>query len=201
MINDGITFSVKKILLFSNNFEICILRFMSRGYRSTIFLFPYLFFCDEDLQSYDTNLKVNPPLRKREDMMALRDAVMDGTVDCIASHHLPQNWDAKTCEFEYAKNGMIGLQTAYAVVQTVLPELSAQKIAELFSINVANIFNLNVMKIEEGKPVELTIFNNNDFTLKKENIKSKSFNSAFINKDLKGKVLGIVSKGNLILNN
>jgi dihydroorotase len=160
-----------------------------------------LFFCDEDLHSYDTNLKVNPPLRNRSDMLALRQAVTDGFIDCIASHHLPQDWDNKTCEFEYAKTGMIGLQTAYAAVQTVLPGLSAEKIANLFSINARKIFHLHEVKIEKGKPAEFTLFNTSDFVLKKENIKSKSQNSAFINVPLRGNVIGIVSKGKLILNN
>ncbi|MEP6467373.1 MAG: amidohydrolase family protein, partial [Parafilimonas sp.] len=149
----------------------------------------------------DTNLKVNPPVRKRSDMLALRQAVADGFIDCIASHHLPQDWDDKVCEFEYAKFGMIGLQTSYAAVQTVLPNLSAEKIAALFSINARKIFGLHEIKIEEGKQAELTLFNKTDFTLQKENIKSKSFNSAFINVPLQGNVIGIISKGNLILNN
>jgi dihydroorotase len=161
----------------------------------------HLFFCDEDLQSYNTNLKVNPPLRRRADMLALRKAVMDGYVDCIASHHIPQDWDSKTCEFEYAKYGMIGLQTAYAVVQTALPDLSANQIAMLFSVNARKIFNLNNAAIQEGETAELTLYNNDPFTLLKENIKSKSHNSAFINIPLAGRVIGIVAKGSLILNN
>ena len=163
---------------------------------------PYhLFFCDEDLQTYDTNLKVNPPLRKRSDMLALRKAVTDGYVDCIASHHMPQDWDSKTCEFEYAKPGMIGLQTAYAVVQTVLPGLSPEQIARLFSLNARKLFRLDESGIREGQKAELTLFNTTAFTLKKEKIKSKSQNSAFINIPLHGNVIGIVSKGKLILNN
>ena len=163
---------------------------------------PYhLFFCDEDLQSYNTNLKVNPPLRSRDNMMALRKAVIDGDIDCIASHHLPQDWDDKVCEFEYAKNGMIGLQTCFAAVQTILPELSAEKIASLFSINARKIFGLNEIKIEEGAPAEFTLFSTGNFHLDRKQIKSKSYNSAFIDVPLQGNVIGIVSKGNLILNN
>jgi len=173
-----------------------------KGLNITCSVTPYhLFFCDEDITSYNTNLKVNPPLRSRKEMMALRGAVINGDIDCIASHHLPQDWDDKVCEFEYAKFGMIGLQTAYAVVQTVLPELSPEKIAALFSINARKIFDLNSMQIKEGNKAEFTLFNTKDFILKKEEIKSKSQNSAFINVLLQGNVIGIVSKGNLILNN
>lgn len=110
-----------------------IKRAKDAGMHVTCSVTPYhLFFCDEDLQEYDTNLKVNPPLRSRADMMALREAVKNGLVDCIATHHLPQEWDSKTREFEYAKNGMTGLQTAFAAVQTVLPQLTPKDIAVLF---------------------------------------------------------------------
>ena len=173
----------------------------SRGLKITCSVTPYhLFFCDEDLQSYNTDLKVNPPLRTRANMMALRAAVSDGDVDCIASHHIPQDWDNKTCEFEYAKFGMIGLQTSYAAVKTILPGLSAEQFVRLFSTNARNIFNLGDAAIKEGNKAEITLFNNDDFILQKENIRSKSFNSAFINKSLSGNIIGIVSKGNLILN-
>src|SRR5678815_5242991 len=120
-----------------------------KGLNITCSVTPYhLFFCDEDLQGYNTNLKVNPPIRSRSDMMALRQAVKDGHIDCIASHHMPQDWDNKTCEFEYAKSGMIGLQTAYAAVQTILPELSSTQIVNLFSLNARKIFQLNKATIE-----------------------------------------------------
>lgn len=162
---------------------------------------PYhLFFCDEDLKHYDTNLKVNPPLRSKTDMMALREAVLNGDIDCIASHHLPQDWDNKACEFEYAKPGMIGLQTAYSVVQTALPGLPAEKIAALFSTNAGKIFQSPAV-IKEGEQASFTLFNKNEFVFTKEKNKSKSFNSPFFNVALRGTVAGVVSKGSLILNN
>ncbi|MDE3145768.1 MAG: dihydroorotase [Bacteroidota bacterium] len=163
---------------------------------------PYhLFFCDEDLQDYDTNLKVNPPLRSKADMLALRKAVIAGTIDCIASHHMPQNWDNKTCEFEYAKYGMIGLETSFAVVNHVLPELTNRQLINLFSANARNIFKIASATIEEGANAELTLFNRNKTSLlTKENIKSKSYNTPFINKELKGKVVGIINKGQLFQN-
>ncbi len=179
-----------------------IKRAKDAGLHVTCSVTPYhLFFCDEDLKDYDTNLKVNPPLRSRTDMMALREAVKNGSVDCIASHHTPQDWDNKTCEFEYAKDGMIGLQTCYSAIHTVLPELSANDIAALFSLNARRIFNLNTSVIKEGKIAEFTLFNQLPETVfTKEQVKSKSQNSAFINHTLTGKVIGIFSKGNLVLN-
>ena len=163
---------------------------------------PYhLFYCDEDLQEYDANLKVNPPLRTKEDMLALRKGVIDGVVDCIASHHFPQDWDHKTCEFEFAKYGMLSLQTTFAVVNNILPGLSNEQIANLFSNNARNIFALPPTSITEGANAELTLFSKTGkTTLTKESNKSKSTNSPFFNKELNGVVIGTINKGQLFLN-
>lgn len=160
---------------------------------------PYhLYFADEDLVSYDTNLKLNPPLRTVSDRAALRLAVENGLVDCIATHHLPQNWDNKICEFEYAKSGMIGLQTAFAVVNTVLPNLSNEKIIALFSGNARNIFDLPTTHVSVGSKAELTLFSRTAETLLTAgNNQSKSANSPFLEKTLTGKAVGIVHKGKL----
>ncbi len=173
----------------------------AEGLNITCSVTPYhLFFCDEDLQTYDTNLKVNPPLRSRTDMLALREGVLNGAVDCIASHHLPQDWDNKVCEFEYAKNGMTGLETAFAVVSELLPDLTDERVAKLFSLNARNIFNLPVTNIAEGANAELSLFTREISTnLQKANIKSRSFNTPFLDKALKGKVIGIINKGQTIL--
>lgn len=172
------------------------------GLNITCSVAPYqLYFCDEDLQEYDTNLKVSPPLRTRDDMMALREGAKSGLIDCIASHHIPQNWDSKTCEFEYAKNGMTGLQTAYAVVNTTVPGLTTNRIAELFSQNARNIFNLPLATINEGAVAELTLFATTEsFTLQKDDIKSRSYNSPFIQVQLTGKVDAVITKGVVIKN-
>ena len=160
----------------------------------------HLMFCDEDLVTYDTNLKLNPPLRSRSDMMALRSAVENGVVDCIASQHAPQNWDSKVCEFEYAKHGSISLQTAFAQVNQVLPNLSAVQIANLFSNNVKVIFKLPNNPVEIGKAANITIFTReNETVLTQQNNQSKSANSALFNIPLKGKVLGVVAKNKVHL--
>ena len=172
------------------------------GLAITCSVTPYhLFFCDEDLQTYDTNLKVNPPLRGKYDMLALREAVLNGTVDCITSHHLPQDWDNKTCEFEYAKNGMTGLETSFAVVNHLLPELTTDRLVKLFSLNARNIFNLPVTNISEGAEAELTLFSREGITnLTRQQLKTKSSNTPFLERELAGKVLGIINKGNPIIN-
>lgn len=163
---------------------------------------PYhLFFCDEDLIAYDTHLKVNPPLRTREDMLALQSGVIDGSIDCIASHHFPQNWDNKVCEFEYAKYGMIGLETAFAIINHQLPAITNHQLVQLFSTNAARIFNLTKPSLAVGQRAELTLFSRLETTvLTKETLKSKSANTPFLDKELKGKVIGIINKGKLYLN-
>ncbi len=163
---------------------------------------PYhLFFCDEDMQEYDTNLKVNPPLRSKADMLALREAVINGVVDCIASHHMPQDWDNKTCEFEYAKNGMTGLETSFAVINHLLPELTKERLVQLFSLNARNIFHLPLTHIEEGAAAELTLFTRSGNTmLNRPQLQTKSPNTPFLERELNGKIVGIIHKGKLTLN-
>lgn len=162
---------------------------------------PYhLFFCDEDLQEYDTNLKVDPPLRSREDMMALRAAVAEGLVDCIATHHLPQDYDSKTIEFEYARAGMTGLETCYPVLKAALPAMSEERWVQLLSTNPAALFGLKAGRVAAGEPALLTLFNPAADFLYGGNIRSKSANSPFIGRKLKGKIKGIVNGNKLFLN-
>lgn len=161
---------------------------------------PYhCFFCDEDLTTYDTNLKVNPPLRSRADMMSLRAALSDGIIDCIASHHLPQGQDDKVCEFEYAKNGMIGLETVFAIMNTIGLDINA--FVQMQTVNSRNIFGSPVPQIKEGAVASLTLFDPAaEFVYEESGIQSRSKNSPFVGKPLKGKVIGIINKNKIHLN-
>ncbi|WP_462249220.1 dihydroorotase [Ferruginibacter sp.] len=164
---------------------------------------PYhLFFTDTDIQQYDTNLKVTPPLRTAADRQALLKAVADGTVDCIASHHFPQNWDSKTCEFEYAKEGMIGLESLFGVLGSMVNSgWSIAALVEMLTINPRKIFGIEIPEIKEGAAACLTIFNaDEEYIFEEKMIKSKSKNTPFIGKKLKGKVIGIINKGKIELN-
>lgn len=164
------------------------------GLNITCSVTPYhLFFTEEDLQGYDTNLKVYPPLRSPEARQALRDAIADGTIDCIATHHMPHEYDSKVLEFEYAKNGMIGLETCYAVLRTAMPQVSDSRWIELLSLNPRRIFGLEQPLIEEGQSATLTIFSPKGETVLSERSFSKSRNSPFIGQPLNGKVFGIVN--------
>ncbi len=172
------------------------------GINITCSVTPYhLFFCDEDLQQYDTNLKVNPPLRSRSDMMALRQAVMDGVIDCIVSHHLPHDWDNKTCEFEYAKYGMIGLESSYSVFNTLFPHMPIEQVTDLFSSKARKIFNLPQPSIDLNNQADITLFDRSSkYIFDNSCIKSKSKNTPFTGRELSGKVIGIINKESLYLN-
>lgn len=164
---------------------------------------PYhLFFCDEDLTSYDTNLKVNPPLRTASDRDALLKGLLDGTIDCIASHHIPYNYDNKVCEFEYAKNGMIGLESLFGVAWSLVNgEWSIGSLIDKLSVAPRKIMGLPVPEINKGAAANLTLFNpGTEYIFEESMIQSKSKNSAFVGKLLKGKVIGIVNKGKVVLN-
>jgi len=175
------------------------LEYITRGKESGIAIScsvtPYhLFFCDEDMREYDTNLKVNPPLRTKEDRDALQKAISDGTIDCIATHHLPHEFDSKVLEFEYAKYGMIGLETSYAALHTAVPSIADEKWIELLSINPRRLFGLENATIKKGNKALLTLFDpSKKWKVEEKHIFSKSKNSPFIGKELSGKVLGVIN--------
>jgi len=173
----------------------------SEGLNVSCSVTPYhLTFSEEDLVSYDTNLKVSPPLRTKADVEALKKAVLNGDVDSIASHHFPQHRDNKVVEFEYAKDGMIGLESAFALVNTAIPALTADQIVRLFSFNAAKILNIPPPSIVEKATAELTLFTKNgDNLFEKSNIKSRSFNTPVPGMHLSGKVIGIINKGKVFL--
>lgn len=160
---------------------------------------PYhLFFCDEDLNDYDTNLKVNPPLRTKNDRDALREGIKNGIVDFIASHHQPQDWDQKVCEFQYAKNGMETLESVFGAAQ--ICGISTDRFLQMQTENIREVFNLPLPSIAEGEKANLTIFvPAEEYVFEERNIYSKSKNNAFIDKKLKGKVIGIINKDRLFL--
>ncbi|MGZ3881467.1 MAG: dihydroorotase, partial [Flavisolibacter sp.] len=169
------------------------------GLAVTCSVTPYhLCFTDEDLVEYDTNLKVNPPLRTEKDKEALKQGILDGTIDCIATHHLPQDIDHKIVEFEYAHFGMVGLETSFATIRSCFPQLAIEKIVDLLSGRPRSIFDLPSKAIDVNREACLTLFLPDEkWTVKV--IQSKSKNSPFIGKDLTGKPVGIINKDKVFL--
>lgn len=177
-----------------------IRRAKAAGLSVTCSVTPYhLMYTDADLQGYDTNLKVLPPLRTTDDRNALREALADGTIDCLATHHRPQHWDDKVCEFEYAKYGMTALESAFGVYNQI--GLPLEQLIELLTVKPRRIFNLAPTSIELGKPACLTLFNpTHSYTFTKAHIRSRSANNAWIGQPLTGSVLGIVQQQHIYRN-
>jgi dihydroorotase len=156
----------------------------------------HLVLTDEKLETFDTRFKVAPPLRTDENRKAVLEAIKDGTIDVITADHNPMDIEHKKMEFDLAKNGTIGLESAFTSLMTVLPvEIIIEKLVagrQLF-LNVEHT-------IELSKPANITLFSTEGRSLfTKENILSKSKNSAFLESELKGKVYGIYNNKQLVL--
>jgi dihydroorotase len=153
-----------------------------------------LFLDDTVLEEFDTNYKLDPPLRVKKDVQALRHAVENGTIDVIVSDHLPQDVESKELEFDHADFGMINLQTAFSCALEGLKEKAIESIVTAFTENPRAILGLAPAVIAEGGDANLTLFSLSGKTLLTEKTNySKSRNSPFLNKPLAGKVVGIVN--------
>jgi dihydroorotase len=156
----------------------------------------HLVLTDEKLEEFDTRYKVTPPLKTESDRQALLNGILDGTIDLITSDHNPIDIEHKKMEFDMAKNGTIGLESAFGALMTVLP---LETIIEKFTAGKA-IFSIPNHSISEGEIANITLFNpEGNSVFSKENILSKSKNSAFLGTNLKGKAYGILNQGKLIL--
>lgn len=162
----------------------------------------HLMLDDSMLTEFDTNYKVNPPLRTQADIEALKKGIADGTIDAIVSDHLPQDIESKAVEFDYADNGMTGLETAFALVNTVKGKISIEQLVNKLAIRPREILNLNIPSIKEGEKANITFFDpEHEWQFTEKHIRSKSRNTPFIGKKFKGKVIGICNKGKVSLNN
>jgi dihydroorotase len=156
----------------------------------------HLTMTDEKLESFDTRYKVTPPLRTEVDRQALLEGILDNTIDIITSDHNPIDIEHKKMEFDMAKNGTIGLESAFGSLIKVLP---LEKIIEKLT-GGKTIFGIKSTPINEGVFANISLFNpEGESTFTKANILSKSKNSAFLGMETKGKVYGIVNNEKLIL--
>lgn len=161
---------------------------------------------DEEIakQHFDTNFKMHPPLRTQEDVDAMIEGLVDGTIDAICTDHAPHAIEEKEVEFIYAPNGIIGLETAWAITNMRLfqtKKLNLQQLVDKLVYKPREILNLDIPELEEGNKANLTFFNTDEeWTFTKKNVRSKSKNSPYINAALKGRALGIYNKGQLVMN-
>ncbi len=157
----------------------------------------HLTLTDEELYGFDSNFKTTPPLRTKKAIKALQKGVKNGVIDMITSDHNPIDIEHKKVEFSEAKDGVIGLETLFGAVNSVL---DLETVIQALTVNSKSIFGLKNHSIKEGNLADITLFNPyKEFVYSKEKIISTSKNSPFINKKLKGEVYGIFANNQLIL--
>lgn len=155
----------------------------------------HLVLTDEKLDGFDTRFKVTPPLRTEVDRQALLNGIADHTIDIITSDHNPIDIEFKKMEFDTAKNGTIGLESAFGALLTVLP---VETIVAKLTFG-RTVFGLEENTIQEGAKANFTLFTTEGKSIfTKENILSKSKNSAFLGTELKGSVYGILNQNQLV---
>ncbi|MCP4883584.1 MAG: dihydroorotase [Flavobacteriales bacterium] len=158
----------------------------------------HIFLTDQEIESFDTNYKVKPPLRSDKDVKSLIKGIKDGTIDMIVSDHNPIDIENKNVEFENGYFGTIGLETLFGSVRQ---KLELEEIIDCLTVKPQQRFDLPLSVIEPDSKANLTLFDPDAaYIFEKDNILSKSKNSAFLGKSLKGKVYGIVSNKEIILN-
>ena len=157
----------------------------------------HLFLTDKEIAAFDTNYKVSPPLRSERDVKALAKGVSDGTIDMIVSDHNPIDVENKKVEFENGLFGTTGLESLFGSVSS---SLKIETVVRSLTENPCKRFGLPVSKIEKGEVADLTLFDPEvEYVFSEKDILSKSKNSAFIGKTLKGKALGIYARGKLVI--
>ena len=177
-----------------------------KGLRVTADTAPHYFSLTEDaVRTYDSNFKMNPPLRTEEDVLAIKEALVDGTIDAIVSDHAPHTENEKEIEFDKAEFGVIGLETELAVAITELVDkkiLSFNELVKKFTENPARILNIDKGNLTINKPADLIIVDpNKEWTVKKDFFFSKSKNSPFIGRTLKGIVNCTIISGEIVYYN
>ncbi|MDN3618033.1 dihydroorotase [Polaribacter undariae] len=157
----------------------------------------HLTLSDDELHGFDSNFKVNPPLRTKTDLKSLIKGIKSGVIDIITSDHNPIDIEHKKLEFSEAKDGTIGLESAFGAINSVL---DLEDFIENITSKPKAIFGIENLSIQENNKAEITLFNpEQNYTFTKEDILSTSKNSAFLDKKLKGKAYGIYANNQLIL--
>lgn len=154
-------------------------------------------FDDSVVNTFDTNYKVFPPFRTKDDVAALLQGLVDGTIDAVCSDHTPEDVENKNLEFDLANFGIIGLQTSFAVLNTQLKKhTQLNAIVEKFTDRPRQILSLPTFTIEENAQANLTLFDPDlKWTFTTEMIRSKSKNTPFTDQEFSGKALAICNKG------
>jgi dihydroorotase len=161
----------------------------------------YFSLSEEALMAYETNMKMNPPLRGKDDVAAIKEGLKAGIIDCIASDHAPHTENEKEIEFDRAEFGVIGLETELAVVVTELVEagvLDWPSLVKALSLQPAKILNISKGTLGIGCPADIVVVDpKKEGVVKKEDFFSKSKNSAFLGRTLKSAVEYTICNGRI----
>ena len=162
----------------------------------------HLLLTDNDVGNYDTDKKINPPLRAEKDRLALIEALKDGTIDAIASDHSPRTPTEKDCEFDYAPFGAINLETALAASLEALYHSGAMTLSaviEKLTVAPARIVGITAGTLSVGADADITIFDpNTAWTVEPEKFVSRSRNTPFAGRTLRGKVETTLVRGKIV---
>jgi dihydroorotase len=174
-----------------------------RGIRVTAEACPHHLSLTEDaVEGYNTNAKMNPPLRTEEDVEAVREAVRDGTIDLVATDHAPHHYDEKEREFADAPNGIVGLETALAVVNTWLVKpglIDLRTLIDRMAVSPARTFNLPGGSLRRGGVADVTVFDpTRDWTVDPTKFASKGRNSPYGGRTLQGVVMCTIVGGKIV---
>ena len=160
----------------------------------------YFLLTDEKLAARDADFRMNPPLRTADDVKAIIDGIVDGTIDCIVTDHAPHTAEEKA-DFEKAPNGVVGLETSFAAALTGLyhtGKVSLNKIVELMSVNPRKLLGLPFISIKDDETADLVIADlNKEWIVEPGKLHSKSHNTVFKGMTLKGKPIMTISKGEI----
>jgi dihydroorotase len=174
-----------------------------KGIKVTCETAPHYFaLTEDDIVDYDTNMKINPPLRTKKDLLAIKDGLKNMTIDVIASDHAPHTENEKDIEFDRAECGKIGLESGLAVSNMELIDknvLSWPELVEKMSLNPAKILGIDKGTLSVNADADIIIVDaNKEFVLEKKKIVSKSKNSPFIGRMVKGLIEYTIFNGKII---
>ena len=174
----------------------------ARGVKVTCETAPHYFtLTDDAVRGYNTNAKMNPPLREASDLAAIKEGLRDGTIDCIATDHAPHHLDEKDVEFNEALNGIIGLETSLPLSLALVEEgvLSLKQLVEKMSCNPSDILSIGRGTLKAGAIADITVFDpSSEWTVEADKLSSKSKNSPFLGRKVKGAAVATIVDGKLV---
>lgn len=164
----------------------------------------YFSLTDKACEGFNTNAKMNPPLRTDDDVLAIKEGLKDGTIDCIVTDHAPHHTDEKECEFGYALNGITGLETSLGLALKCLVNegvLTMSELVEKMSLNPSRILGISKGTLGEGKIADVTIFDpEKKWTVEVDKLQSKSKNTPYGGWELYGKPEYVIVNGKIVVN-